>query len=76
MSEWWDIETAPKDGTEIDLFGTRNGKPHRFPDARWVQECFGGILLDVFSWRHKGWDIYGEFEYTHWMPLPDPPVQE
>ncbi len=73
MTEWQDISTAPKDGTIIDLYGTRNEKPQRFPDGRWVEETFGGKPTGQWSWAHRGWDIYGRFEYTHWMPLPEPP---
>ena len=74
MNEWQDILTAPKDGTEVDLFGTRNGKPRRFPKARWTRDVWGGQELSTSSWGHYGWDIYGAFEYTHWMLIPEPPV--
>ena len=73
---WQSIETALKDGTKIDLFGTRNGKPKRFPDAHWGEKCFGGQSLNTFCWHHPSKDIYGDFEYTHWMHRPELPEIE
>ncbi len=68
-----DMENAPRDGTVIDLYGTRNQRPGRFPDARWSEDTSGGQRLGTYSWSHRGWDIYGAFNYTHWMLVPPPP---
>ncbi len=68
MSDWYPIETAPKDGTEIIYSGKYEG-------AAWVS---------VGRWTDQGWydinidssDHYGHAEYpTHWMPLPQPPAE-
>lgn len=61
MSEWRDIETAPKDGTF--MVATKNG--FVCPEVEnWLDtefECF-------FS------DRYGRiYNPTHWQPLPEPP---
>ncbi len=72
---WQDIATAPKDGTPVDLWGTRNSEPRRFPRARWTENVWAGQKIGVFSWSHYGWDIYGVFEYTHWRLEPAPPSE-
>ena len=63
---WRDIETAPKDGTLILAFATRDRKPV-FAVTWWRQEK-----------DRKGYTGWGEFNTaswpaTHWMPLPAPP---
>lgn len=82
MSEWQDISTAPRDGTTIDLWHSEYGRyPAHFwglpehscgEDGRycdsdwhrmaegWVDSAFNEIMLDAE-------------DFTHWMPLPQPP---
>lgn len=71
-AEWQPIETAPKDGTDVDLWGSLNKEPrHRITDCHW----------------HKGeWLVWGAsgvddephwmpvFCASHWMPLPPAPA--
>lgn len=85
MSDWQPIETAPKDGTKIDLL---------FPEPRgrtinclWLQDRWTGPNGGWF-WRSATWDDFGELlpehewnvnhyphmQPTHWMPLPEPPA--
>lgn len=68
MNEWQPIETAPKDGTEIDLWAGG----FRFPDSKYYKD----------AWRYWGPDDYDSQEWvkiihpvTHWMPLPKPPTE-
>jgi len=58
MSEWQPIETAPTDGTPVDLWH-RDG--FRITEVWWdsEDEC----------WTHYGSDS----NFSHWMPLPEPP---
>ena len=66
--KWEPIETAPKDGTRIDLWS----RSERVPNARWDARRK--------AWVH---DWLGDFDSidevrvdgnpTHWMPLPPPP---
>ena len=61
---WQPIETAPKGGTYILLFGmhTRSALSVMIV-ARW----------DGDTWQSSD-DGYGAYiEPTHWMPLPEPP---
>lgn len=87
MSEWQPIETAPKDGTLIDIWCPWDGNEE------------GGIRLENVSWNvsndlnpHTGWSRITDdgdedmvemdatcplglpkWVPTHWMPLPEPP---
>lgn len=70
---WEGIETAPKDGTAIDVwaFWPEHGISYRVTDARWL-ECDG----------RGGWVLNGHVDYgyayppqvTHWRARPLPPV--
>lgn len=63
MNDWQPIETAPKDGTWILIWGDR-----------WDCE-----QPDVGSWDDDDWrdDEGAVLAFaTHWMPLPTPPSQE
>jgi len=71
---WQPIETAPKDGTKIDLWGrnllTWDKRGERIVNVAWGR---------VTNWLGREGDDWqtgrGEdFQPTHWMPLPDPPV--
>lgn len=61
--EWQDISTAPKDKTSILLF-----------------DGFSSGLPVIGFWNGRSWDDGDFFDdlggFTHWMPLPKPPVQE
>ena len=70
MSEWQPIETAPKDGTPVRLYGVRSGASTRlglrsYEPAHWTGH----------SWRmldRPGSFIGNTVHPTHWMPLPAP----
>jgi hypothetical protein len=73
MSEWQPIETAPKDGTNIDLWAKRWRSDNdgffyrRFPECYWSNG-------DSMTNRHANWVHLEEGWYpTHWMPEPEPP---
>ncbi len=60
-NQWRDIETAPRDGSEI---------------LCWVRDCEEHQVLwwcDAGHWRRWG-DTYENYAPTHWMPLPTAPV--
>lgn len=71
MSEWQPIETAPKDGTHIDLWA--DGE--RLADCFWAEgEDYGH---DDCHWRQCYAEASSSFQTaydpSHWMPLPAPP---
>ena len=80
MSEWQPIETAPKDGSTILIYGDNE-----------VSVVFWEVRRTLGAWRCTG---YGDLAFeddgspysppsrlipqnpTHWMPLPVPPGEE
>lgn len=68
-SGWRPIETAPKDGSLVDLWVGG----HRVPDCHWT-----GVIWYSPHWKYDcGAEIdpaRGDPDPTHWMPLPDPPT--
>jgi hypothetical protein len=65
---WQPIETAPKDGTVIIVYGYKNDRPnvqtHFYQTAAWVGN---GYTNAANSWLK---------DVTHWMLLPAPPKME
>lgn len=71
---WQPIETAPKDGTNIDLWakcwiaGDDSFMWRRFADCYWTK---GDSMTNHSSYwvrMDTGWYP------THWMPIPDGPA--
>lgn len=66
MSEWQPIETAPRDGAEIDLSVlSKDGVRFRAPGVVWKS----GVWRNVA----ERWVLWDDVIPTHWMPLPEPP---
>ncbi len=75
---WQPIDTAPKDGTAIDMWGidSREGRMRRFPDCiylggKWMQLegwCIEDRAIDAIYVR-----ISSTVKLLYWMPLPEPP---
>lgn len=69
MNDWQPIETAPKDGTEVLLWG-RCERDGQF----FAYDCNVG-WYDDGSIGDKGWTARDlPIEPSHWMPLPKPPT--
>jgi hypothetical protein len=62
--KWLPIETAPKDGTAIDLWW----KGCRYVECYWSEYTAGGG--NWFSESYYGGTI---IDPLYWMPLPQPP---
>lgn len=74
--EWQPIETAPKDGDNVLLFG-RIDPRHPFEGIRWQKmTVFSGYWDRIDgAWCPSGATWAGPFmEVTHWKPLPSPPT--
>jgi len=69
-SAWQPIETAPRDGTEIDIYIPE--LEQRYPDAYWcsIENCWCWDLQGLEGKRIN----FTATPPTHWMPLPKPPV--
>ena len=77
--KWQPIKTAPKDGTEILLFGKYEGEIHLSDE---------GVIIgrfNVYAYPEDSPDVwigarsdYYEVDIapTHWAPLPSPPRKE
>lgn len=66
---WQPIETAPKDGTLIDVWCPEAGGGYRVPDAWWSEVDSHWLYVGQGSpmrWAH---------EPTRWIPLPMPPFE-
>ena len=70
---WQPIETAPKDGTEVLVFGKWFGEIAKSaPDAK--PEMHVAKFYEHGVWNITGGDTYASWvKATHWMPLPTPP---
>lgn len=68
---WQPISTAPRDGTEILVWGCVGQDIER-------AHIWAVVIAEWDDWPHKpAWrwsDGMEEVVPTHWMPLPAPPV--
>ena len=76
--EWQPIETAPKDGTWILVYGdgTDDEAEQRKVAVAQYTNYLNGSTYDKFWWQFAWYDggYYGRFDGpTHWMPLPEAP---
>lgn len=74
-SGWQPIETAPTDGTEVDLYGLDwGGYARRVAGAKWgeIDGKWCWAVYDVRQGEGGDWCIDLKTP-THWMPVPPPP---
>ena len=74
VTEWKTIDSAPRDGTRVDLWVPGIG---RVTDAAWQKADH----VPLYGWHHQAWydpewpeDGREWVEPTHWMPIPEPPA--
>lgn len=66
ISQWSDIETAPKDGTVIDLWlSVQNGRDRRICNAWNIGN----------GWRIDTGPLCKDMVFTHWMHTPKAPLK-
>jgi hypothetical protein len=76
---WQPIETAPKDGTRFLAFavGADNRPMHAIVSYVDPETMFSSAWVDPPPERKEIRGILGHkygVEFTHWMPLPEPPA--
>jgi len=76
MNEWQPIETAPKDGTWVLVFGSISdeGDERTTAVAQYTDDLNGRKTRGhwQFAWYDGGYHGWVG-NATHWMPLPEPP---
>jgi hypothetical protein len=80
--QWQPIETAPKDGTVVDLWVKEsNGVAERWSDCCWDNRFNEHArkrseMEFVDGWWSGSCPIgYSGETVSHWMPLPPPPAE-
>ena len=73
---WQPIETAPKDGTTMDLWCTATKR--RITDCWWDADYGEFIANDVNECGECCPSVvyHDNGKPTHWMPLPEPPTTD
>jgi hypothetical protein len=68
---WQPIDTAPKDGTCVLLYGIWSGEVHGSVDEYSILQA----SFSLNDWLVEGGEYYCAYVInpTHWMPLPAPP---
>jgi hypothetical protein len=80
MSEWQTMDSAPQDGSEFQAWITAvspQGNPKCWwePKARVNPDSGSVELWGRTDYDQDGWETYSHLTATHWMPPPDPPVE-
>ena len=83
MTEWRDIATAPKDGTPVLLWATRDGWEETgfcritgYHDGHgWSVYGAGGPEPSAMQTEREAWKLQrlDSCAPSHWMPLPEAP---
>ena len=67
--EWQPIDTAPRNGSVLLLWGSKASGSEGMVVAKWHDPfwvtSFGGMVVDNFG-----------YSALAWMPLPDPPESD
>ena len=72
MNNWQPIETAPKDGRLILAYGLWEGEVNGVGEMQIAVVKANNVYYPIV-----GADVYAAWlsEPTHWMPLPEPPIE-
>ncbi len=77
VSEWQPIETAPKDGRWVLVYGGKS--VHDPQDGSRAFECKCDTVIQAFQNLSGEWEGMADgwtYRPTHWMPLPPPPEEK
>jgi hypothetical protein len=75
MTEWQPIEAAPKDGTYVLTWDPVCGCEVLCWDPVVNQHELSELANNGIDAESAGWMKCGCGPATHWMPLPEPPVE-
>lgn len=67
---WQPIDTAPKDGTEILVYGPASWRWKTYAPGRHVAWFAGN------AWQGRDADNDAGLHPTHWQALPEPPTTD
>lgn len=71
-TDWQDIATAPRDGTDVLLWVVHPNA--KYADTDFAQWC-GPVVARWIDFNGGGWTWHGlNGQFTHWRPLPAPPA--
>lgn len=73
MSDWQPIETAPKDGTRVNLWCKRWRPDNDSFSHRWFPDCYWTKGDSMTNHNARWVNMDTAWFATHWMPLPEPP---
>jgi hypothetical protein len=68
--QWQPIETAPKDGGCLLLYGEL-AVMFAGEINHWIDGCWRGYYCNVLGWRETG--TINRIKPTHWRPIPESP---
>lgn len=77
VMKWMPIESAPKDGTDIDLWmsGPSSPEGYREPMSGWDATREEWMAFSDYWGEVPIGRMVGDAP-THWMPLPEPPNED
>lgn len=77
MNEWQPIETAPEDQSVLIYIPNAEHYGEGVYRALRKETVKKGVFIWMTTGLRHGSDLLRrDYQPTHWMPLPDPPVSE
>lgn len=73
---WMPIETAPRDGTEIDIWFSSDSGGYRIANCKYIDEQWYNYTLDEEFHEMDWMPVYDQQSALYWMPLPPAPRKE
>lgn len=71
---WMPIETAPRDGTEIDIWFSSDSGGYRIANCKYIDEQWYNYTLDEEFHEMDWMPVYDQQSALYWMPEYSPPA--
>jgi len=68
------IETAPRDGTEIDIWFSSDSGGYRIANCKYIDEQWYNYTLDEEFHEMDWMPVYDQQSALYWMPEYSPPA--